>query len=185
MRTRLSIQSASFAELGDKPEKLLGMWGTLVRMYKTEGGVSALYRGIIPTVAGVAPYVSRRFQLRRCCPLTSSQGRSQLYGVRVRTDSVHTRGRTESQCCQEAPGWRHIWSCGPDMHIPLVSLTIFSDLVGAFDADDNPAMCCVVDFRSTRCQGWDINTRAFSTRSASSSVKRASGVSTRASYQTC
>lgn len=33
------------------------MWGTLVGMYKTEGGVSALYRGIIPTVAGVAPYV--------------------------------------------------------------------------------------------------------------------------------
>lgn len=26
-------------------------------MYKTEGGVSALYRGIVPTVAGVAPYV--------------------------------------------------------------------------------------------------------------------------------
>jgi solute carrier family 25 phosphate transporter 23/24/25/41 len=26
-------------------------------MYKTEGGILALYRGIIPTVAGVAPYV--------------------------------------------------------------------------------------------------------------------------------
>lgn len=33
------------------------MWATLVHMYKTEGGMSALYRGIIPTVAGVAPYV--------------------------------------------------------------------------------------------------------------------------------
>lgn len=33
------------------------MWATLVSMYKTEGGVSALYRGIVPTVAGVAPYV--------------------------------------------------------------------------------------------------------------------------------
>lgn len=29
----------------------------MVSMYKTEGGVSALYRGIVPTVAGVAPYV--------------------------------------------------------------------------------------------------------------------------------
>lgn len=58
VRTRLSIQSASFAELGDRPDKLPGMWTTLVRMYKTEGGVTALYRGIIPTVAGVAPYVS-------------------------------------------------------------------------------------------------------------------------------
>jgi solute carrier family 25 phosphate transporter 23/24/25/41 len=36
----------------------IGMWGTLITMYKTEGGILALYRGIIPTVAGVAPYVS-------------------------------------------------------------------------------------------------------------------------------
>lgn len=57
VRTRLSIQSASFAELGDKPQKLPGMWATLIHMYKTEGGMSALYRGIVPTIAGVAPYV--------------------------------------------------------------------------------------------------------------------------------
>lgn len=57
VRTRLSIQSASFAELGNKPQELPGMWATLARMYKTEGGMSALYRGIIPTIAGVAPYV--------------------------------------------------------------------------------------------------------------------------------
>ena len=30
-------------------------------MYKTEGGFLALYRGIIPTVAGVAPYVGLNF----------------------------------------------------------------------------------------------------------------------------
>ena len=29
----------------------------MVIMYKTEGGFLALYRGILPTVAGVAPYV--------------------------------------------------------------------------------------------------------------------------------
>lgn len=34
------------------------MWKTLVTMYKTEGGIPALYRGILPTIAGVAPYVS-------------------------------------------------------------------------------------------------------------------------------
>jgi solute carrier family 25 phosphate transporter 23/24/25/41 len=32
-------------------------------MYKTEGGMSALYRGIIPTVAGVAPYVGLNFMV--------------------------------------------------------------------------------------------------------------------------
>lgn len=58
VRTRLSIQSASFAELGDRPKQLPGMWATLITMYKNEGGAAALYRGIIPTVAGVAPYVS-------------------------------------------------------------------------------------------------------------------------------
>lgn len=57
VRTRLSIQSASFAELGAKPKKLPGMWQTMGAMYRTEGGFTALYRGIVPTVAGVAPYV--------------------------------------------------------------------------------------------------------------------------------
>lgn len=58
VRTRLSIQSASFAALKNAPKtKLPGMWATMVIMYKTEGGIFALYRGIIPTVAGVAPYV--------------------------------------------------------------------------------------------------------------------------------
>jgi len=58
VRTRLSIQSASFAPLaGVKRTKLPGMYETLITMYKTEGGILALYRGIIPTVAGVAPYV--------------------------------------------------------------------------------------------------------------------------------
>ncbi len=59
VRTRLSIQSASFAALGEAARRQLpGMWATLVGMYKTEGGFLALYRGIVPTVAGVAPYVS-------------------------------------------------------------------------------------------------------------------------------
>lgn len=62
VRTRLSIQSASFAVLGGTPKtKLLGMWATMFTMYKTEGGFLALYRGIIPTVAGVAPYVGLNF----------------------------------------------------------------------------------------------------------------------------
>ncbi|GAP84635.1 putative mitochondrial carrier protein [Rosellinia necatrix] len=62
VRTRLSIQTASFAALSEKHTgKLPGMWTTLVLMYKSEGGLSALYRGIIPTVAGVAPYVGLNF----------------------------------------------------------------------------------------------------------------------------
>ncbi|MCJ1257306.1 hypothetical protein MMC24_005131 [Lignoscripta atroalba] len=62
VRTRLSIQSASFAALGEASRKKLpGMWETMGTMYRTEGGISALYRGIVPTVAGVAPYVGLNF----------------------------------------------------------------------------------------------------------------------------
>ncbi|KAJ4303307.1 hypothetical protein N0V90_002200 [Kalmusia sp. IMI 367209] len=64
VRTRLSIQSASFESLKrDAGQKLPGMWGIMVSMYKNEGGVLALYRGIIPTVAGVAPYVGLNFMV--------------------------------------------------------------------------------------------------------------------------
>ncbi|EFQ98897.1 solute carrier family 25 member 42 [Nannizzia gypsea CBS 118893] len=62
VRTRLSIQSASFAELkGQHQTKLPGMYETMRLMYKNEGGIVALYRGILPTVAGVAPYVGLNF----------------------------------------------------------------------------------------------------------------------------
>ncbi|GLI82266.1 hypothetical protein PoHVEF18_010696 [Penicillium ochrochloron] len=63
VRTRLSIQSASFAGLGsrDPSQKLPGMFTTMVTIYKNEGGMIALYRGIVPTVAGVAPYVGLNF----------------------------------------------------------------------------------------------------------------------------
>ena len=63
VRTRLSIQTASFADLGDKTREMPGMWKTLASMYKTEGGFLALYRGIVPTVAGVAPYVGLNFMV--------------------------------------------------------------------------------------------------------------------------
>lgn len=64
VRTRLSIQGASFEGLKKGTgEKLPGMWATMRDMYKTEGGFLALYRGIVPTVAGVAPYVGLNFMV--------------------------------------------------------------------------------------------------------------------------
>ncbi|KAL5333474.1 mitochondrial carrier domain-containing protein [Aspergillus crustosus] len=63
VRTRLSIQSASFAALKRESagERLPGMFTTMGFIYKNEGGFPALYRGLIPTVAGVAPYVGLNF----------------------------------------------------------------------------------------------------------------------------
>jgi solute carrier family 25 (mitochondrial phosphate transporter), member 23/24/25/41 len=67
VRTRLSIQSASFESLKKRNpgvgHKLPGMWETMVSMYRHEGGFFALYRGILPTIAGVAPYVGLNFMI--------------------------------------------------------------------------------------------------------------------------
>ncbi|KAG0636553.1 mitochondrial carrier domain-containing protein [Tuber brumale] len=60
-RTRLSVQSASFSSKGVPHSKLPGMWATMKTMYRTEGGAISLYRGLGPTLAGVAPYVGINF----------------------------------------------------------------------------------------------------------------------------
>ena len=59
------------------------MFRLIVQMYKTEGGWLALYRGIVPTIAGVAPYVSSLFGLRSMrLPKT---GRLELHDIRRAT----------------------------------------------------------------------------------------------------
>ena len=59
VRTRLSVQTADFAGLTEAEKKNMpGMWKIMVNVYKTEGGILALYGGYLPTIAGVAPYVS-------------------------------------------------------------------------------------------------------------------------------
>lgn len=63
VRTRLSIQTASFEGLNKHEGKPPGMWPTMKLMYKNEGGIFGLYRGIIPTIAGVAPYVGLNFMV--------------------------------------------------------------------------------------------------------------------------
>lgn len=58
VRTRLSVQTADFSGLSEAEKKNMpGMWKIMVNVYKTEGGILALYGGYIPTIAGVAPYV--------------------------------------------------------------------------------------------------------------------------------
>lgn len=45
------------------------MWGMTLRVMREEGGVRALYRGLVPTAFGVAPYVG---QYRDICLLDQS-----------------------------------------------------------------------------------------------------------------
>ncbi len=65
IRTRLSIQTASLAPLKGSVDNIKvrppGMMEVMKSIYKTEGGFFALYRGIIPTTMGVAPYVGINF----------------------------------------------------------------------------------------------------------------------------
>nr|QKK35446.1 mitochondrial YP011 [Starmerella bombicola]UJH94564.1 YPR011 [Starmerella bombicola] len=63
VRTRLSIQTAQISSKLKRADikKPPGMWHLLVQMYRTEGGVASLYRGLIPTTLGIAPYVGINF----------------------------------------------------------------------------------------------------------------------------
>lgn len=136
VRTRLSIQSASFAELGEKPKKLPGMWQTMISMYRTEGGIAALYRGIVPTVAGVAPYVCGPEKGGSGAGLTlCATGRLEFHDVRVCQAVSDVRRRPKSQRCPEAGRRRHLRRCGADMHIPIVSFSEIAARQTKPDAD--------------------------------------------------
>lgn len=61
-RTRLSIQCADLSTLSKVDQKTLpGMWTVMKHIYRNEGGIVGLYRGIMPTIYGVAPYVGLNF----------------------------------------------------------------------------------------------------------------------------
>ncbi|KAF9584201.1 hypothetical protein BGW38_007253 [Lunasporangiospora selenospora] len=62
VRTRLSIQSAQMANNKEALAQLPGIWQTMVTIYSKEGGIVGLYRGLGPTLTGVAPYVALNFQ---------------------------------------------------------------------------------------------------------------------------
>ncbi|KAI5960551.1 uncharacterized protein KGF55_004444 [Candida pseudojiufengensis] len=64
VRARITVQTASLNKLKQgKLAKPPTVWGTLKDVYKNEGGFFALYRGIVPTTLGVAPYVAINFAL--------------------------------------------------------------------------------------------------------------------------
>ncbi|CAO3572206.1 unnamed protein product [Mortierella alpina] len=62
VRTRLSIQSAQVGSSKEAQAALPGIWKTMVLIYTKENGIIGLYRGLGPTLTGVAPYVALNFQ---------------------------------------------------------------------------------------------------------------------------
>lgn len=63
VKTRLSVLTAKGLHLKSEGAVDLSLWGNLKLIYKTEGGIAALYRGFIPTSMGVAPYVALNFAI--------------------------------------------------------------------------------------------------------------------------
>lgn len=64
VRARITVQTASLSKL--KKGKMVqapGVWATMREVVRNEGGVLALYRGIVPTTMGVAPYVAINFAM--------------------------------------------------------------------------------------------------------------------------
>ncbi|KAK4055232.1 hypothetical protein OIV83_000512 [Microbotryomycetes sp. JL201] len=61
VRSRLSIESASLGMAGTNSRQSTGILTMTLRVYKQEGGVQGLYRGLTPTALGVAPYVGINF----------------------------------------------------------------------------------------------------------------------------
>ncbi|KAK9477297.1 mitochondrial carrier domain-containing protein [Lipomyces japonicus] len=84
IRTRLSIQTASLGSHDRHIDRkhAPGMMSTAKLMYRTEGGVVALYRGIVATVLGVAPYVGLNFAVYESMrdALADDQGNVSNYG---------------------------------------------------------------------------------------------------------
>ncbi|KAJ1778315.1 hypothetical protein LPJ62_006416, partial [Coemansia sp. RSA 2167] len=72
VRTRISVQTAhALANINDLPKdargrpiipRMPGIFETFVKIYKSEGGLRATYRGFGATLAGVAPYIALNFQ---------------------------------------------------------------------------------------------------------------------------
>ncbi|EJT97303.1 mitochondrial carrier, partial [Dacryopinax primogenitus] len=61
VRSRLSIVSASLDSHSHAKDKIPGIWGMTAKVYREEGGIRGLYKGLVPTAVGVAPYVGINF----------------------------------------------------------------------------------------------------------------------------
>lgn len=63
IRTRLAVQTAAIGSERADTKKPPGIWATARSVYQNEGGLRALWRGLVPTCLGVAPFLAINFSL--------------------------------------------------------------------------------------------------------------------------
>lgn len=94
-------------------------------MYWSEGGLAALYRGIIPTVAGVAPYVCADKVYIVVGTCTDMQaGRAKFHGLRNGSHLCNTRRGEESFNHGQVGCRGRFRSCSANHYISVVSTFI-------------------------------------------------------------
>lgn len=57
---KLSTAEVKLA-IAERQKRVPGIWAMTLKVYHEEGGIRGLYRGCVPTAAGVAPYVAVSF----------------------------------------------------------------------------------------------------------------------------
>jgi hypothetical protein len=57
--TRADLRKA----IEERQKRVPGIFAMTAKVYKEEGGIRALYKGCVPTSAGVAPYVAINFSV--------------------------------------------------------------------------------------------------------------------------
>ena len=117
VRTRLSVQSASLPINHTSQSKLPGIFRTLATIYKTEGGVFGLYRGLWPTTLVRKNGATRFTSLTQFCLGRRTVRGSQFPILRV-SKGLYFAGPTLFLCLAQIDLWRPGWINGTDHHLP-------------------------------------------------------------------
>ena len=100
VRTRLSVQSAAIGKQGGEHQTLPGIWETMTNIYRNEGKVFALYRGLGPTLMVSGKICMFCFRSGKHSVLTAifpsgrgSVRRTELSGIRGASKTLYSGRR--------------------------------------------------------------------------------------------